>query len=67
MTTEKKSAGEQFQAYLQQQAAQLCDNLGIKDAKALQMVHETLKAASKESWKNGLQAGRRRATAPKSA
>jgi len=68
MDTTAKSDKPSYQATLEERAAQVYNQcLGAPDAEARQKVLlEALKATALESWKNGLEAGRRRAQTTKS-
>jgi len=67
MSTETNQVREKYDVTLQRRASELCESLGITDVKQIALVHTTLSETAKESWKNGLQAGRMRARKPQAA
>lgn len=64
MTSETKPVKESYDVTIQRRASELCNQIGITDAKQIALVHSTLKETGLESWKNGLQAARNRAAKP---
>ncbi len=61
MATQLKEAKSDYQAILAARAKQLVEALGYQPENGYQLVLETLKQTALESWKNGIDAGRRRA------
>ena len=64
MTTEPKQVRESYDVTIQRRASELFDKLGLTDVSKLALIHNTLTETGKESWKNGIQAGRNRACKP---
>ena len=64
MNTDEKKSHPDFQAQLKSRAQALHLALGrmTNADEAVELIYAELKAATLESWKNGLQAGRLRAT-----
>ena len=64
MATEPKKAKPDYQAKLAARAKQLVEALGIQPENGYSIILETLKETALESWKNGIEAGRRKANRP---
>lgn len=63
MATQQKAAKPNYQATLQRRAEELHEILGntADPAQQLVSIQECLKETALESWKNGIEAGKRRA------
>jgi len=64
MATEPKKARPDYQAILAARAKQVTEALGNQPENSYQLILGTLKQTALESWKNGIEAGKRKASAP---
>lgn len=67
MATQPKRATSDYQAKLAGRAKQVVEALAYQPENAQQFVYGILKETALESWKNGIEAGRRKAQQPKAA
>ena len=61
MATQQKASKPNYQVTLQRRAKELVEALESKPDNAYQLVLTTLKDTALESWKNGIEAGQRKA------
>ena len=61
---ERKYAKGEYHVELKNKARQIVDALEFKPENGQELVFDILKDVALQSWKNGIQAGRRKATQP---
>ena len=64
MATEPKKVRPDYQAILAARAKQVTEALGNQPENSYQLILDTIKQTALESWKNGIEAGQRRANRP---